>query len=94
MTMETKDVIKYNKAKCHGLSPYNARLQTYRDLEWPIGLAQTPEVLATAGLFYLGQRDKVRCFYCGGTLCTWLPNDGPLEEHAKYNSNCTFLNLL
>ena len=25
---------------------------------------------------------------------TWFPNDDPWEEHAKYYSNCTFLNLM
>ena len=52
MTMETNNVTKYNKAEFHKLSSYNARLQTYLDLGWPIGLAQVPEVLAKTG-FYL-----------------------------------------
>ena len=94
MTMETNNVIKYHKAEFPKLSSYNARLQTYLDLEWPIGLAQVPEVLAQAGFFYLGQSDQVRCFYCGVGVHTWLPNDDPWEEHAKCYSNCTFLNLM
>ena len=53
MTMETNNVIKYNKAEFPKLSSYNARLQTYLDLEWPIGLAQVPEVLAKSGFFIL-----------------------------------------
>ena len=92
--METNNVIIYNKAKFLGLSAYNESLQTYLDLEWPIGLAQTPEVLSKAGLYYLGQSDNVRCFYCIGSLHEWLPNDDPWEEHAKSYTTVTFTNFM
>ena len=35
---------------------------------WPSCLTQTPRNLSTAGFFYLGHGDHVRCFYCGGIL--------------------------
>ena len=88
------NVIKYTKAKYPSFVSYNERLRTYIDGEWPIGLAQRPEPMAEAGFCYLGHGDRVQCFYCGEIIHQWLPKDTPWKEHAKWNSNCTFLNLI
>ena len=69
-----------------------ARLRTYS--EWPPGIKQTPERLAEAGLYYYGQSDQVKCFYCDGGLREWQEADDPWEEHAGWFSGCAFVRLV
>lgn len=33
---------------------------------------------------YLGQQDKVRCFFCYGGLQSWEHGDDPWTEHARW----------
>ena len=61
------------------------RLETFRG--WPY-LFTTPNALAAAGMYYQKKRDKVKCYYCGGGLQNWKPEDDPWEEHAKYFPHC------
>ena len=58
---------------------------------WPPQKTQTPDDLAEAGLFYLGQGDKTKCFWCSGMLSEWEPNDIPIVEHAKFFPQCQWL---
>ena len=44
----------------------------------------TPREMADAGFRYLDDSDRVICFYCGGGLKNWEPNDNPWFEHAKW----------
>lgn len=44
-------------------------------------------------IFFLGQGDKVKCFYCGGILWDWDPEDEPYTEHAKWFPKCPWLTL-
>ena len=61
---------------------------------WPEYLPIDPDVLVDAGLVYTGVGDSVRCFYCGGGLRNWEKGDIPWEEHARWYSSCTYLNLV
>ena len=84
--------------ECNGpilqeLASYQERLKTFKQLMWPVGLKQKPNMLAEAGFFYTGASDRVICFYCNGGLQNWEPRDFPFEEHAKYYPDCGFLNL-
>ena len=54
-------------------------------------LRATPEQFASAGFFYLGKRDCVKCWYCNGGLQFWEYNDDPWTEHAKWYPSCDFL---
>ena len=69
-----------------------ARLRTYS--EWPPGIKQTPEKLSEAGLYYYGQSDQVKCFFCDGGLREWQEGDDPWEEHAGWFSGCAFVRLV
>lgn len=40
-----------------------------------------------------GVADVVTCFFCGGTLGNWEPDDNPWFEHAKFFPECMFLEL-
>lgn len=65
------------------------RMETFED--WPISLAQRPEILSRAGFFYTGKGDRTLCFACGVGLKDWEKDDEPWQEHAKWSSNCEYL---
>lgn len=58
---------------------------------WPRHLKQDPRVLAEAGFFYAGNQDAVSCFFCGGVLRNWEPEDDPWAEHRHWFPFCEFL---
>jgi len=66
-----------------------SRLESYR--KWPSNLAQTPDQLSSAGFFYVGYADNVKCFFCDGGLCNWEAEDEPWTEHARWFPDCGFL---
>nr|CAB3225580.1 ZF(RING)-14 zinc finger protein [Phallusia mammillata] len=69
----------------------DTRLETY-DHRWPTSQVNaTPRQIAAAGFFYLGERDRVKCWYCNGGLQNWDPQDEPWTEHAKWFPTCEFL---
>jgi len=70
------------------------RIDTFfeRIHNWPQErLTATPTDMANAGLYYLGIRDRVKCFYCNGGLQNWDKYDDPWFEHAKWFPHCEFL---
>ncbi|KAH3739574.1 hypothetical protein DPMN_046228 [Dreissena polymorpha] len=67
----------------------HTRLLSYRG--WPAHMKQTPRDLAAAGLLYMGQADRCKCYWCGGELHGWEPNDIPLIEHEKWFPQCGFV---
>ncbi|XP_068596442.1 E3 ubiquitin-protein ligase XIAP [Brachionichthys hirsutus] len=66
-----------------------ARLRTFSS--WPAGASVRPQDLAQAGLFYLGERDRVQCFCCGGMLGGWEGGDTAWGEHTKHFPYCFFI---
>jgi len=72
----------------------HSRLNTFDEhiSAWPQHrLAATPQDMATAGLYYLGTNDRVKCWYCNGGLQNWDRYDTPWFEHAKWFPQCEFL---
>ena len=70
------------------------RIDTFfeRIHNWPQErLTATPTDMANAGLYYLGIRDRVKCFYCNGGLQNWDKYDDPWFEHAKWFPQCELL---
>ncbi|XP_017670701.1 PREDICTED: baculoviral IAP repeat-containing protein 7 [Lepidothrix coronata] len=65
------------------------RLSTFEN--WPQNSDVHPEQLASAGFFYTGRGDVVRCFYCDGGVRSWSFGDDPWREHAKWYPECEFL---
>uniref|UniRef100_A0A8C6MIB2 RING-type E3 ubiquitin transferase n=1 Tax=Nothobranchius furzeri TaxID=105023 RepID=A0A8C6MIB2_NOTFU len=65
------------------------RLQTFQD--WPEDAPVTAGDLAKAGFFFLGHRDKVQCFCCGGILKCWVHGDSPASEHKRHFPTCCFI---
>ncbi|KAL8562474.1 hypothetical protein ACOMHN_008618 [Nucella lapillus] len=68
------------------------RLATF--VSWPAQMKQKPAVLAQAGLYYIGDGDKVKCFHCDVLLYNWEPEDDPYEEHARWFPDCQYLRLV
>jgi len=76
------------------LRSYEARLQTFRDnaRRWSqVRIRATDVQMAQAGLYYLGDRDRVKCWYCNGGLQNWSFNDEPWFEHAKWFPLCEYV---
>ena len=71
-----------------------ARLQTFLDnsTRWPAHrIRATPQQIVAAGMYYLGLRDRVKCWYCNGGLQNWDQEDDPWAEHAKWFPLCEFV---
>ncbi|XP_029463732.1 E3 ubiquitin-protein ligase XIAP isoform X2 [Rhinatrema bivittatum] len=74
--------------KCPDMVQYEARLKTFETWIHTVNKEQ----LAKAGFYRLGNEDDAtRCFYCGGGLNSWQPNDDPWEQHAKWFPGCNYL---
>lgn len=67
----------------------DTRITTFHN--WPTEASVQPDVLASAGFFYTGHGDNVKCFFCDGGLRNWEPEDDPWQEHAKWFPRCEFL---
>jgi len=76
------------------MATHEQRLSTFRDHAVPWArnnIRATMQDMAEAGLYYLGIRDKVKCWYCNGGLQNWALNDNPWFEHAKWIPTCEFV---
>lgn len=69
------------------MGTFEERLQSFQGVQHTID----PERLAQAGFYSTGTTDRVMCFYCGGGLKGWQPEEDPWEEHAKHYPGCQFL---
>ncbi|XP_051842827.1 baculoviral IAP repeat-containing protein 2-like isoform X2 [Antechinus flavipes] len=66
-----------------------ARMKTF--VTWPPQIPVHPEQLASAGFYYVGCNDDVKCFCCDGGLRCWESGDDPWVEHAKWFPRCEYL---
>ncbi|XP_078487989.1 baculoviral IAP repeat-containing protein 3-like [Ciona intestinalis] len=68
----------------------SSRLSTFE--RWPRHkTVATPNQIAKSGFFYLGDRDRAKCWYCNGGLQNWALRDEPWTEHAKWYPGCEFV---
>ena len=58
---------------------------------WPTHSKLEPEVLVSAGFFYSGAGDHVRCYFCGIGLRNWEDGDDPVVEHARWFPECKYM---
>ncbi|XP_013418150.1 E3 ubiquitin-protein ligase XIAP-like [Lingula anatina] len=65
------------------------RILTFEN--WPVSKRQTPRELSIAGFYYAGFGDNVKCFFCGGELRNWEPQDDVWTEHARWFPNCGYV---
>lgn len=85
------DTPSENSAVYPILSRFPVRLATFEKLNWPPEHCDKIVKLASIGFFYIGLRDRVRCFHCGLGLMQWEPGDDPREAHKRYGSECDYL---
>ena len=62
------------------------RHQTFTESEnWPWERIEANQrLIVDAGFSYLGDNDRVKCWYCNGGLKIWERYDDPWMEHAKW----------
>ena len=76
-------------------STFKQRKATFNNENWPLGsVKQTPDELANAGFYYSGIGDIVYCHHCNCGLKNWKIDDDPINEHAKWFPNCSFIKLI
>uniref|UniRef100_T1DQL9 Putative baculoviral inhibition of apoptosis protein repeat n=1 Tax=Anopheles aquasalis TaxID=42839 RepID=T1DQL9_ANOAQ len=73
------------------LSRFPVRLATFETLNWPSKHCDKIVKLASIGFFFIGLRDRVRCFQCGLGLMQWEPGDDPREAHRSFGNKCDYL---
>ncbi|KAM5246408.1 baculoviral IAP repeat-containing protein 3-like [Ctenodactylus gundi] len=71
------------------MQTHAARFKTFSN--WPSSVLVHPEQLASAGFYYVGHSDDVKCFCCDGGLRCWELGDDPWVEHAKWFPRCEYL---
>ncbi|XP_036598585.1 baculoviral IAP repeat-containing protein 2-like isoform X2 [Trichosurus vulpecula] len=71
------------------MQSHAARMKTF--VTWPSQIPVPPEQLASAGFYYMGCDDDVKCFCCDGGLRCWESGDDPWVEHAKWFPRCEYL---
>ena len=60
-------------------------LETFDSPNWPSDrITSTPFNFAASVFYYLGDQDRVKCWYCNGGIKNWENNDVVSEEHAKW----------
>ena len=77
----------YQKPRNRHMAVESNRIKTFAG--WKT--SQTPEDLARAGFIYMGNGDRVKCFFCAGQLYNWEAGDKPWEEHARHFPQCSYL---
>lgn len=80
---------KYFKIFNKEMNTYESRIKSFEN--WPVANIQNPATLSSCGFYYLGESDKVACFYCGSGAHEWLSDDNPWVEHAIHSNKCTYL---
>lgn len=76
------------EAKHPEYAKFDDRISTFDT--WPVTKVQTKEQLAEAGFYYAKTGDRTICYYCGGGLEGWEPDDVPLQEHLKWFTKCKY----
>ncbi|RUS90362.1 hypothetical protein EGW08_001857 [Elysia chlorotica] len=74
----------------HPMQELGSRLKTF-DGKWPPSVPVDPRLIAEAGLFYIGDKDKTKCFQCNNIIQRWEAGDDPWREHAKLYPNCPYV---
>lgn len=64
------------------------RLKSFDD--WPLPWLSKVE-LAMSGLYYLGDEDRTKCYFCQVEIGRWERGDEPVAEHLRWSPNCPLL---
>ncbi|TMW41594.1 hypothetical protein DOY81_013326 [Sarcophaga bullata] len=64
------------------------RLKTFQS--WPLEWLDKRE-LAMSGMFYMGEEDKTKCYFCEVEIGRWEREDEPVPEHLRFSPHCPLL---
>lgn len=64
------------------------RLKTFET--WPVDFPDDLS-LSSAGFYYTGRGDAVKCIFCKIQIEDWKENDNPLDDHRKWAPYCPYL---
>lgn len=64
------------------------RLKTFDS--WPLDWLDKKQ-LAMSGMFYMGESDKTKCYFCEVEIGRWEREDQPVPEHLRWSPNCPLL---
>uniref|UniRef100_A0A1I8P7I0 RING-type domain-containing protein n=1 Tax=Stomoxys calcitrans TaxID=35570 RepID=A0A1I8P7I0_STOCA len=64
------------------------RLKTFEN--WPLDFVDRNE-LACSGMFFMGESDKTKCYFCEVEIGRWEREDQPVPEHYRWSPNCPLL---
>ncbi|XP_004484181.3 baculoviral IAP repeat-containing protein 3 [Dasypus novemcinctus] len=85
---QLQETLRYTVSNL-SMQTHEARFKTF--LNWPSNIPVHPEQLASAGFYYVGHSDDVKCFCCDGGLRCWESGDDPWVEHAKWFPRCEYV---
>ncbi|EAW67017.1 baculoviral IAP repeat containing 3 [Homo sapiens] len=85
---QLQDTSRYTVSNL-SMQTHAARFKTF--FNWPSSVLVNPEQLASAGFYYVGNSDDVKCFCCDGGLRCWESGDDPWVQHAKWFPRCEYL---
>ncbi|AIZ48674.1 iap-3 [Agrotis segetum nucleopolyhedrovirus B] len=71
------------------MQSFEERLMSFA--EWPASNHVSIQQLASAGFYYTGVGDEVRCAFCKVEIMRWQPGDDPLTDHKRWAPQCKFL---
>ncbi|KAM7357814.1 death-associated inhibitor of apoptosis 1 isoform 1-T5 [Cochliomyia hominivorax] len=57
---------------------------------WPLDWLDKKQ-LAMSGMFYMGEDDKTKCYFCEVEIGRWEREDQPVPEHLRWSPNCPLL---
>lgn len=62
------------------------RLKTF-EKNWN-NLFLRKDILARSGFYFIGPRDRVKCFFCEIQVEKWMPGEDEIAEHKKWSPQC------
>lgn len=68
------------------------RLKTF-DKNWEHTFLRK-HTLANSGFYFIGPRDRVKCFFCEVEIEKWVPGDDVVTEHKKWSPKCPQVNFM
>lgn len=78
--------------KAPELQFFNSRLDTFES--WSSQIQPDKFDLSSAGFYYTGRGDIVKCFSCDLRLSHWKKEDNAMKQHEINSPNCIFLKVI
>ncbi|KAE9528494.1 hypothetical protein AGLY_012065 [Aphis glycines] len=73
------------------LTSFESRMKTFETFTKILN--HEVRTFCKAGLFYIGERDRMICFCCNQGLMDWEVDDDPWVEHARWSPLCSYILL-